>query len=206
MSVNRVESGEDHGLDLFEARQRLDRGIRVFGDRVADLGIGDIFDIGNKEANFPGLQLVDLHRLRREDAERFCVKGRAIPHQTDSLTLTQGSLKDAGENDDAAVGVEPGIENQGLQVVVGRAFGWGNAFHDGFQDVGNAQAGLGADEHGVGGVQADGALDHFLGARNVGALQVDFVDNRDDLEPVIDRQVRVGQGLRLDTLRGIDDQ
>ena len=36
--------------------------------------------------------------------------------------------------------------------------------------------------------------------------QVDLVDHRDQLEPVLDRQVGVGDGLRLDPLGGVDDQ
>ena len=36
--------------------------------------------------------------------------------------------------------------------------------------------------------------------------QVDLVDDRDDLEIVVDGGVGVGQGLRLHALRGVDDQ
>ena len=38
------------------------------------------------------------------------------------------------------------------------------------------------------------------------ARQVDLVDDRDDLEVVLDRQVGVGQRLRLDALRRVDQQ
>ena len=85
-------------------------------------------------------------------------------------------------------------------------FGRRNALHDGFEHVGNALPGLGADEDGVGGVEADRALDHFLGARDVGALQIDLIDDRDDFEAVIDGEIGIGEGLRLDTLRRIDDE
>ena len=43
-------------------------------------------------------------------------------------------------------------------------------------------------------------LDHLPGARHVGAGQVDFVDDRNDLQPVIDGQIGIGQRLRLDAL------
>ena len=90
--------------------------------------------------------------------------------------------------------------------MVGRALGRRYALHDGFEHVGDALSGLGADEDGVGGVEADGAFDHFFGARYVGALQVDLVDDRDDLEAVIDGKIGVGERLGLDSLRGIDDE
>ena len=115
-------------------------------------------------------------------------------------------MKDAGEHDDAAVRVEPGIENQRLEPVVGRSLGRRNALHDGFEHVGHALAGFGADEHGVGRVEADGALDHFFGARDVGALQIDLVDDGNNFEAVIDGEIGVGQSLRFDALRGVDDE
>ena len=96
--------------------------------------------------------------------------GGAVPPEADAFALAQRALEDAGEDDDAAVGVEPGVENQGLEPVVGRAFGRRDALDDGFEDVGDALAGFGADEDGVGGVEADGAFDHFFGAGNVGGL------------------------------------
>ena len=50
-------------------------------------------------------------------------------------------------------------------------------------------------------------LDH-LGCRAVGIRrrQVDLVDDRHDLELVLDREVRVGERLRLDPLSGVHHQ
>ena len=115
-------------------------------------------------------------------------------------------MKHASQHDDAAVGIEPGVENQRLEPVVRRAFGWRNALHNRFQHVGNALAGLGADQDRIGGVEADGAFDHLLGARDVGALQIDLVDDGNDFEPMIDGKIGIGQRLRLDSLRRIDHQ
>ena len=36
--------------------------------------------------------------------------------------------------------------------------------------------------------------------------EVDFVDDRDDLQPIVDRDVSVSQGLGFDTLGRIDYQ
>ncbi len=77
--VDGVDAGEHHGLDFFKAGQRLDGGIVVFGDGVADLGVGDILDIGDEEADFAGAQFVDLDRLGGEHAEGFDVEDLAIP-------------------------------------------------------------------------------------------------------------------------------
>ena len=64
VGVDGVESGEDHGLDFFEAGQGLDGGIGVVGDGVADFGVGDVLDVGDEESDFAGYQLVDFNRLR----------------------------------------------------------------------------------------------------------------------------------------------
>ena len=40
----------------------------------------------------------------------------------------------------------------------------------------------------------------------VRAGQVDLVDDRDDLEALGKRQVRIGHRLRLDALRGVDQE
>ena len=47
-----------------------------------------------------------------------------------------------------------------------------------------------------------------LGARalHVGGREIDLVDDGNDLEPVVEREIEVGERLRLDTLGGVDDQ
>ena len=54
--------------------------------------------------------------------------------------------------------------------------------------------------------QADGFLDHLLGARDVGRGQVDLVDDGDDLEAVRDGKVSIGEGLGFDALACVDHQ
>ena len=206
VSIDGVEPGEHHGLDFLEAGQRLEGGIGVVGDGVADLGVGDVLDVGDDESDFAGHELVDLHRLGSEDAESFRVEGGAVPPEANAIALLQRALKYAGQDDDAAVGIEPGVENQRLEPVFGRSLGRRDALDDGFEHVGHALAGLGADEDGVGGIEADGAFDHFFGARNVGDLQIDLVDDGNDFEAVIDGEIGVGQGLGFDSLRGVDDE
>ena len=88
----------------------------------------------------------------------------------------------------------------------GSALGRRNALDDGFENVGDALSGFGADEDGVGGVEADGAFDHFLRARDVGGGQIDLVDDGNDFEAVVDGEIGVGEGLRFDALGGVDDQ
>ena len=56
------------------------------------------------------------------------------------------------------------------------------------------------------GLQADRALDLLLHSVRIGSRQVDLVQDRDDLQIVLHRQIGVGHGLGLDALGGVDDQ
>ena len=85
-------------------------------------------------------------------------------------------------------------------------FGRRDARDDRFEHVVDADAFLGAGENRVGGVEADDLLDLLLGALDVGAGQIDLVDHRNNFQPVIEREIDVGERLRLDALARIDDQ
>ena len=78
--------------------------------------------------------------------------------------------------------------------------------HDGFQDFVHAGALLGADQHGVARVQADDGFDLLADALRLGGRQIDLVDHRNDFQVVVQRQVGVGQRLRLHALRGVHHQ
>src|SRR5581483_10329325 len=65
---------------------------------------------------------------------------------------------------------------------------------------------LGAGKDRVGGAQADYVLDLLAGALDIGAGEIDLVDDGDDLEPVVDCEVNIGERLRFDALARIDDQ
>ena len=70
----------------------------------------------------------------------------------------------------------------------------------------DVQPRLGADLHGIRGVQTDDVLDLLLHPFGFGRWQVDLVEDRHDLVIGIDRLVDVGKGLRFHALRRIDHQ
>ena len=77
---------------------------------------------------------------------------------------------------------------------------------DRLQHLGTFEAGLGRDQDGVRGVEADHVLDLLLDLVGLGGRQVDLVEDRHDLVVVVDRLVDVGERLRLDALAGVDHQ
>ena len=65
---------------------------------------------------------------------------------------------------------------------------------------------LGADQQRVVRVQADHLLDLLANALGLGRRQIDLVDDRNDFEIVMQRQISIGQRLRFDALRGVHHQ
>ena len=176
------------------------------GDRVADLRVADLLDVGDQEADLADAELVDRHRLRREDADLQRLVVLPFGHQPDLHARPQHAVDHADDDDDAAVGVVPGVEDQRLERRVGIAGRRRQARDDRLEDLRDAGARLGAGQQRVVAVEADDVRD--LAARLFGlrARQIDLVDDRDDLEAVLDREVGVGQRLRLDALRRVDEQ
>ena len=84
--------------------------------------------------------------------------------------------------------------------------GGGTRLHDGFENVFDADALLGAGENGVAGVEADHLLDLLADALGLGGRQIDLVDDRDDLEVVVQRQIGIGERLRFHALRRVHHQ
>ena len=100
------------------------------------------------------------------------------------MAFAQRAVHHAGQHDHAAIGIEPGIENQRLQRCFGIALGRRQAMHDRFEHIGHAQSCFRADQHRVVGVEANGLLDHLFGALHISAGQVDLVDDGNDIEAV----------------------
>ena len=88
----------------------------------------------------------------------------------------------------------------------GSPFGGMEPGHDRLEDVAGSRAFLGAGQDRGGCVEADDVLDLPLALLRLRARQVDLVDDRNDIEVVVNGQVGVGERLRLDSLGRIDEQ
>ncbi len=154
----------------------------------------------------PGPSSSTCVHLRREEADALDVIGRVGAHHADALALLHHAVDDADQHDDAEIDVVPAIDQQRLQRRIAVALRRRQAGDDGFQHVGHAQAGLGRDHHGVGGVDADHVLDLLPYLLGLGRGQVDLVQHRHDFEIVVERLIDVGERLRLDALAGVDHQ
>ena len=98
------------------------------------------------------------------------------------------------------------VEDEGLQRFVGVARRRRDTLDDRVEQLADAVAGLGADAQDLVGRDAEHLLDLGRVAVGVGGGQVDLVEGGHDLEVVLEGQVAVGQRLRLDALRRVDEQ
>jgi len=115
-------------------------------------------------------------------------------------------LHHAHQHHHADVVVEPGVDDQRLQLRLRVALGRRHARDDRLEDFRHALARLGAGAQRVARFDADDVLDLPDRVLGIGGRQVDLVQHRDHLDPLLDRGVAVGDGLRLDALRGVDHQ
>src|SRR5688572_30193173 len=206
MALDRIQPGEHHRLQFLEAGERLGGRTRRLRDRVADLRVCHDLDVGDDEADFADAELVYRGRLRREHAQSVDFEILLRRHEPDLRLRPQGSVNDPDDDDHTAVRVVPGIEDQSLQRSIGIARRRVKARDDRLQDVVDARAFLRAGQDGSAAVEADDVLDLALALVGLRAGQVDLVDDRDDLEVVLDGKVGVGERLRLDALRRVDQQ
>ena len=144
--------------------------------------------------------------MRREVAQAHHFAQLAGAHQADLHAAVHFAVEHSDQADHAFIGVVPAIEDQRprrLAAAVGRRR---HAIDDRFEHLVDADAFLGAGQDRVRGVEPDDFFDLRARALDVGAGQVDLVDHRHDLQPVIQRHINVGQGLRFHALAGINHQ
>ena len=108
--------------------------------------------------------------------------------------------------DHTAVGVVDGVEDQCPRRPFGVPDRGGNLGDDLVQQLGNTDAGFRRNLEHLRLVAADDAGQFGGVFLRVRAGQVDLVEHRDDVKVGLQRQVQVGEGLRLDPLGRIDQQ
>ena len=165
-----------------------------------------VLDRGDDETDLAGADLFDPGRARDELADVGDLVKLVGPHEADLLALHQLAVEHADVRDDAAVVIIDAVEDQGAGRQVGLARGGRELVAELADQLVDALAGLGRDEDRLFGREAEHLLDflgHLNGARSG---QVNLVDDRDDLQPHVDRGVRVGDGLGLHALGAVDDE
>ncbi|CDN46190.1 hypothetical protein BN871_LI_00040 [Paenibacillus sp. P22] len=204
--VDRIQAAVYHRVDLAVARKRLGSLALGFGHRVADARVLDILDAGDDEADISYGKLVHDAHARLEGSDLDDLEFSAGRHEVDLGAGLDAAVDDAHVDDDALVRIVVGVEDQRLERLVGISRRSGNLLDDLLQNLLDADARLGGSEDGVARVEPDDILDLLLDPLRLRARQVDLVDDRKNLQVVVQRQIDVGQRLGLDALGRVHDQ
>ena len=206
-AVGGENAAEHHGVHLAVAGERRCRGTVGKRHRVAHARLAHRFDGGGDIADLARTQPVariepaGAHMPDLDD-----IKGRAGRHHADAVTGADDALLDADIDDDAAVAVIIAVENERPEGFFIVARGGGNVPDDRFEHRLDVDTVLGGDERRIGRIDADNILNFPLHRLGVCGGQVDLVDDRHDLQPVLHRKIGVGKRLRLNTLRSVHHQ
>ena len=177
------------------------------GDGVAHADVRDVLDGGGDVAHLPGVQALPGAVAQGQVGPHLGhVELPAHGHHADAVPHLHAARLHAHRGDGPAIVVVVGIEDQGLKRRVGIVLRGGHVGHDVLQHVVDANALLGGDQRAALAVQADLVLDLLLHHLRLGRGQVDLVDDRADLQVVLQRHVDVGQRLGLDALAGVHHQ
>ena len=201
-----IEIAIDHLLRRLVSGQRFGRGILRVGDGVADAHIVQVFDGGDDETDLAGADSLDLLGARHELAQVGHLVQLVGAHEADLLSLLEFAIDHAHVGEHAAIVVVDAVENQRARRCIRDSARRRKLIAELVDQFVDPLAGLGADEDGILGAEAEHLLDFLRHAHWIGAGQVDLVDDGNDLQSDLDRSVGVGDGLRLHALRGIDDQ
>mmetsp|Transcript_17679 Transcript_17679/g.46409 ORF Transcript_17679/g.46409 Transcript_17679/m.46409 type:complete len:358 (-) Transcript_17679:116-1189(-) len=177
--------------------------------RVAHARVVDGLDRGHEVPDLARLEGPVRHgdALGHHDADLRDVVRLARGQELDLVALGDAGPVDHPKiRDHALVRVELRVEDEAprrLLLVVARRR---HALDDRVQHVADAQPALRGGQDRVRAVQADRRLDLLGDALRLRRGQVDLVEDGDDLEVVLERQVDVRERLGLDALGRVDDQ
>ena len=164
------------------------------------------FRPGDDVADLAGRELLERRHRRRHRPELLRLEAGAERHRAQLLARRERAVDDPHEGDDAAVLVVGRVEDQRPRRGGRLAGGCRDPRDDGVEHRLDAAAGLGRDPQHVPRVVAEELGQLQRDAVRVGLRQVDLVDDRNDLELVLDREVGVRERLRLDPLGRVDHE
>ena len=120
-------------MNFLKSRERFARGIALVGNCVADLHVGDRFDIRDEIADVASLQSRLDEHFGRKYAHFLDFVAPVVAHHPDRLIRFHFSRYHADVSDNAAIDVEYGIEHERAQRRVLWLFRRRNPMHDRFQ-------------------------------------------------------------------------
>ncbi len=205
-TAERVETREHEALCLLVSGEWLRRRRCHGGHRVADLGLAHVLEAGRHVADLAGNEAVHRHQLGPEHAKLQELRLGAAGHHADHVVVVERPLGQAHVADDTLVRVVVRVEDEPLERQLRVPLRGRDPVDDGLEDLGDTRPFLRGGEDDLLTRDREDALQLLHDDLGLGRRKIDLVDDRDDRETFAQGEVDVGQRLRLDALRSVDDE
>ncbi len=185
--VEGIDAAEYHWADFLKARDRLFGRICRQGDGIADFHVGDFPDIDDDITHRSGAKFVLRLHLRRKNPHFFDDRTHPVIHEFDGLAGLECARENTDVTDDAFIRIEQRIEDQRAMM---RIFGPARRRHaldnrrENFVDT---DAGFTRSQDRVLSWDGQNIFDLTPGLFGTGAGQVDLVNDRNNLQPLVHR-------------------
>ena len=206
VAVDGKQARELHRLGLAVARKRLGAGVRRPGKGVAHANGLGVLQARDHVADLANRQRINRGLGRTLDAHAVDQKVALGLHHTQRIALFDGTIEDAHRSHHTAILVKVRIQNERFERSACIALRRRDQKDDGLKQIVNALARLTGDAHGIVGRNRQVVLDLGLDLVGMGRGQVDLVDGRHNVQIGVHGERRVRDGLRLDALRGVDNE
>ena len=127
-------------------------------------------------------------------------------HHLDVHAGLYNAVDNAHVDDRAAVGIVLAVEDQTLQGRFAVSLRCGNVFYDHLENGMDVDAVFRRNFGRVHGRKSNNVFNFVLDLFGSCRGEIDFVDDRQNFQPVVDREIGVCKRLRLNALRRVDDQ
>ena len=131
---------------------------------------------------------------------------RAGVHHADLIAEFDGTFLDTDINDNSLIRVILRVKDQRAKRLILISARRRKELHDPLEDLVDTDIIFRGDQGRFGCVQTDNIFDLFLHFFRLRRRKIDLINDRQDLKICINCKICIGQRLRLDSLRRIDDQ
>ena len=204
--VNRKKTGINHGIGILISRERLFRAVRLACNRVSDLGLPHVFHAGDNVSDFSGRQCIHRHHFRADNADFRRLVNRSQSHHRNALTRFQSAVSHANIGHDSAISVVNRVENQSSRACLGVSVRSRDINYNAVEKLFYAFAGFAGHSQNIVGRTSDKRSDFLCIFVRFRRRQVNFVQNRNNGQIVVDSHIQVRKSLRFDSLGRIDKQ
>ena len=176
------------------------------GDGIAHFHLLGVLDATDDIAHIPSAEFLAGNHIHLQHPNLVGIVFHACIEELHMVALTDDTIGNLEVGNDAAKGVEYRIEDKRLQGCLLITLGMRDALNDGIEYLLDPLARLARGTDNVLAVAAYQVDDLVLHLVRHGRGHIYLVDDRDNLQVMVNGHIEVGDGLRLHTLCGIHHQ